>query len=77
MRCRWMKRIVFVRTAGVEQKLPAPCAVVPWIADASTGNGRYWRSGDKPEDSLPELTEDEPSTRPPRISSVCIGEGRP
>jgi len=63
---RWSldgKWIVFVRTAGEEQKLPLiPVRRTPWslwIADASTGNGRLlWRSGDKPEDSLPELTED-------------------
>jgi dipeptidyl aminopeptidase/acylaminoacyl peptidase len=30
-----------------------------WIADATAGKGRLlWRSGDKPEDSLPKLTED-------------------
>lgn len=63
---RWSpegKWIVFVRTAGEEQKLPLiPVRTHPWslwIADAVTGTGRLlWRSGDKPEDSLPELTED-------------------
>jgi dipeptidyl aminopeptidase/acylaminoacyl peptidase len=63
---RWSsdgKWIVFVRTAGDEQKLPLiPVRPEPWslwIADASTGTGRLiWRSGRKPEDSLPELTED-------------------
>ena len=63
---RWSpdgKWIVFVRTAGDEQKLPLiPVRPEPWslwIADATTGAGRLlWRSGEKLEDSLPELTED-------------------
>ena len=63
---RWSpdgKWIVFVRTAGDEQKLPLiPVRPEPWslwIADATTGAGRLlWRSGDKLDDSLPELTED-------------------
>jgi dipeptidyl aminopeptidase/acylaminoacyl peptidase len=63
---RWSsdgKWIVFVRTAGDEQKLPLiPVRPEPWslwIADAATGMGRLlWRSGEKLEDSLPELTED-------------------
>jgi dipeptidyl aminopeptidase/acylaminoacyl peptidase len=63
---RWSpdgKSIVFVRTAGNEQKLPLiPVRPEPWslwIADAATGTGRpVWRSGARPEDSLPELTED-------------------
>jgi dipeptidyl aminopeptidase/acylaminoacyl peptidase len=55
--------IVFVRAAGDEQKLPLiPVRPQPWslwIADAATGTGHVlWRSGAKPEDSLPELTED-------------------
>lgn len=57
---RW---IVFVRTAGVQEKLPLiPVRPMPWslwIADAKTGTGhKLWQSGEKPEDSLPELTED-------------------
>src|ERR1022692_3869352 len=57
---RW---IVFVRTAGDEQKLPLiPVRPEPWslwIADAATGAGRLlWRSGGKLDDSLPGLTED-------------------
>ncbi|MGA8341731.1 MAG: prolyl oligopeptidase family serine peptidase [Candidatus Sulfotelmatobacter sp.] len=63
---RWSpdgKSILFVRTAGEEHKLPLiPVRPKPWslwIADAVTGTGRLlWLSGAKPEDSLPELTED-------------------
>jgi dipeptidyl aminopeptidase/acylaminoacyl peptidase len=63
---RWSpdgKWVVFVRTAGDQQKLPLiPIRPEPWslwIADAASGSGRpFWHSGSKPEDSLPELTED-------------------
>jgi dipeptidyl aminopeptidase/acylaminoacyl peptidase len=63
---RWSpdgKWIVFVRTAGTEERLPLiPVRPRPWslwIADATTGTGRLlWRSGDKADDSLPELSED-------------------
>ena len=62
---RWSpdgQRIVFVRTAGNEQKQPLiPVRPKPWslwIADSVTATGRLlWRSGEKPEDSLPELSE--------------------
>lgn len=63
---RWSqdgKSIVFVRTAGQENKLPLiPVRPQPWslwVADADTGVGHLlWRSGEKPDDSLPRLTED-------------------
>jgi len=62
---RWSpdgQRIVFVRTAGNEQKQPLiPVRPKPWslwIADSVTATGRLlWRSGEKPEDSLPEHSE--------------------
>ena len=55
--------IVFVRTAGEEAKLPLiPVRPQPWslwVADATAGTGHLlWRSGVKPEDSLPRLSED-------------------
>jgi dipeptidyl aminopeptidase/acylaminoacyl peptidase len=63
---RWSpdgKWVVFVRTAGDEHKLPLiPVRPKPWslwIADSSTGMGHVlWRSGERLEDSLPELSED-------------------
>ena len=63
---RWSpdgKSVIFVRVAGNEQKLPLiPVRPQPWsiwIADSTTGAGHVlWRSGDKPDDSLPRLTED-------------------
>jgi dipeptidyl aminopeptidase/acylaminoacyl peptidase len=63
---RWSpdaKWIAFVRTAGEEKKLPLiPIRPKPWslwIADAATGAGhKLWESGQKLEDSLPELSED-------------------
>jgi dipeptidyl aminopeptidase/acylaminoacyl peptidase len=64
---RWSpdgKWIVFVRTAGEEHKVPLiPVRPKPWsvwIADASTGVGHpLWRSGEKLDDSLPDLMEDQ------------------
>ena len=63
---RWSldgKWVVFVRAAGDQQKLPLiPIPPKPWslwVADAGNGSGRMiWHSGDKMEDSLPELSED-------------------
>jgi dipeptidyl aminopeptidase/acylaminoacyl peptidase len=63
---RWSpdgKWIVFVRSAGDQQKRPLiPIPPKPWslwIADAASGSGHMiWHSGDKIDDSLPELTED-------------------
>jgi dipeptidyl aminopeptidase/acylaminoacyl peptidase len=63
---RWSpdgKSLVYVRTPGDENKLPLiPVRPKPWslwIADAVTGVGRQiWHSGEKMDDSLPELTED-------------------
>lgn len=63
---RWSldgKWVVFVRTAGDQQKLPLiPIPPKPWslwIADAANGSGHMiWHSGDRMDDSLPELTED-------------------
>jgi dipeptidyl aminopeptidase/acylaminoacyl peptidase len=62
---RWSldgKSVVFVRTAGEEEKLPLiPVLPKPWslwIADAATSSGQQlWHSGDRLDDSLPELTE--------------------
>ena len=64
---RWSpdgKSIAFVRTAGDEAKLPLiPIRPMPWsiwVADATTGTGRMvWHSGEKQDDSLPGLSEDE------------------
>ncbi len=63
---RWSpdgKRIAFVRLPGIEEKLPLiPERPVPWsiwVADASTGSAQQiWQSGQKPNDSFPELTAD-------------------
>jgi dipeptidyl aminopeptidase/acylaminoacyl peptidase len=63
---RWStdgKWVVFVRVAGDETNVPLiPVRPEPWslwIADAASGKGRMlWRSGEKPEDSLPRLSEE-------------------
>ena len=63
---RWApdgKEVAFVRTPGEEAKLPLiPIRPNPWsiwIADPATGTGHpLWRSGEKLEDSLPQLSED-------------------
>jgi len=63
---RWSldgKQVLFVRTAGTERKLPLiPVRPHPWsiwLADATTGAGHVlWRSGERMDDSLPELSED-------------------
>jgi len=63
---RWSldgKSVIFVRTHGDQHRLPLiPIRPEPWslwIADANTGSGRMlWHSGDRADDSLPELYED-------------------
>jgi dipeptidyl aminopeptidase/acylaminoacyl peptidase len=63
---RWSrdgKWIVFIRTAGDENKRPLiPVRAEPWsiwLADAGTGKAHVlWRSGEKLDDSLPKITED-------------------
>jgi dipeptidyl aminopeptidase/acylaminoacyl peptidase len=55
-------QIVFVRSAGEQARLPLiPVRPHPWslwIADATSGTAhQLWRSGDKLDDSLPELSE--------------------
>ena len=63
---RWSpdgKRIAFVRLPGIEYKLPLiperPVQWSIWVADASTGSAKQlWQSGQKPDDSFPELTAD-------------------
>ena len=63
---RWSpdgKQVAFERIVGAEQKQtlipqhPLPWSI--WIADPETGKGRQvWQSGDKLDDSYPELTAD-------------------
>ncbi len=63
---RWSpdgKQVVFVRSPGEEAKLPLiPVRPEPWslwIADATSGSAhQLWRSGNKLDDSFPELSED-------------------
>ena len=64
---RWSpdgKSLAYVRTTGDQAKLPLiPIRPKPWsiwVADASTGTASLvWHSGEKLDDSLPRLTEDE------------------
>jgi dipeptidyl aminopeptidase/acylaminoacyl peptidase len=64
---RWSpdgKWVAFIRTQGSEAHLPLiPVRPNPWsiwIADASTGKGHMlWQSGEKPDDSLPEIDPDD------------------
>ena len=64
---RWSpdgKSLAYVRTTGDQAKLPLiPIRPKPWsiwVADASTGTASVvWNSGEKLDDSLPRLTEDE------------------
>jgi dipeptidyl aminopeptidase/acylaminoacyl peptidase len=63
---RWSpdgKHVAFARVVGVEQKRalipqhPLPWSI--WVADAESGKGHeVWHSGDKLDDSFPELTGD-------------------
>ena len=63
---RWSpdgKWIAYIKTAGTQQKEPLiPIRPRPWslwIADVTTERGRQvWHSGNAPQDSLPEITED-------------------
>lgn len=63
---RWSpdgKRVAFVRIPGVQEKLPLiperPTPWAIWMADAASGDGKeIWHSGEKPNDSFPELTAD-------------------
>jgi dipeptidyl aminopeptidase/acylaminoacyl peptidase len=63
---RWSpdgRRIAFVRLPGIQEKLPLiperPTPWAIWMADAASSNGReIWHSGEKPNDSFPELTAD-------------------
>jgi len=73
---RWSpdgKSIAFVRIAGNENKLPLiPVRPEPWsiwVADPTTGAGHMlWRSGTKPDDSIPRLSQE--------ISFNFAGDGR-
>jgi dipeptidyl aminopeptidase/acylaminoacyl peptidase len=64
---RWSpdgKWVAFLRQPGSEDHLPLiPVRPRPWslwIADAATGKGHMlWQSGERPEDSLPEINPDD------------------
>src|SRR5581483_4747933 len=61
---RWSpdgKHLAFVRLPGIEEKLPLiPERPVPWsiwVSDVGSGSAKQiWQSGQKPNDSFPELT---------------------
>jgi dipeptidyl aminopeptidase/acylaminoacyl peptidase len=63
---RWSpdgQHIAFVRLPGIRDKLPLiPEVPTPWgiwLADAASGSAKeIWHSGEKPNDSFPELTAD-------------------
>jgi dipeptidyl aminopeptidase/acylaminoacyl peptidase len=63
---RWSpdgKQIAFIRLPGLQPKrMLIPLHTTPWgisLADAQTGNAKeIWHSGNEPDDSFPELTED-------------------
>ena len=63
---RWSpdgKQVAFLRIVGAKQKEPLipqkPTPWSVWIADAALGSGHeVWHSGDKLEDSIPNLTAD-------------------
>ncbi|MBZ5706725.1 MAG: prolyl oligopeptidase family serine peptidase [Acidobacteriia bacterium] len=63
---RWSpdgQRIAFVRLPGIREKLPlipeVPTLWAIWMADAASASAKeIWHSGEKPNDSFPELTAD-------------------
>ena len=63
---RWSpdgQHIAFVRLPGIRDKLPlipeVPTPWAIWTADAASGSAKeIWHSGEKPNDSFPELTAD-------------------
>jgi dipeptidyl aminopeptidase/acylaminoacyl peptidase len=63
---RWSpdgKQIAFIRLPGLQPKLPLiPLRVTPWaiwLGDSQTDNAKgIWHSGNQPDDSFPELTQE-------------------